>query len=125
MSAGYDPRFDAAFDETYRGGPSRGPACRHCGAPDVLGGTFRPVCARCVASLGRVAGDPASAHPEVIARLLDVSLDVVHLDTRIVIDPRDPWATPTVTPTWHFTSLWPTTGDARLVDGRVADGRLR
>lgn len=117
MSAGYDPRFDAAFDDTYRGG-SRGPACRHCGAPDVLGDTFRPVCARCVASLGRVAGDPASAHPEVIARLLDVSLDVVHLDTRIVFDRTAPWATPTVAPAWHWTSLWDS--DDRLISGKRA-----
>ena len=96
-------------------------ACRHCQAPDIVRGDGdRWTCPRCIAALGRVAGDPATAHPEVVARLQERSLDVVHLDTRIAIDPTAPWAAPTVSPRWHWTSLWPPAGDGSLINGRRA-----
>jgi hypothetical protein len=96
------------------------PLCAHCGAPDVVrgDGEMALVCPRCIAALGRVAGDPATAHPEVVARLQERSLDVVHLDTRIAIDPTAPWAAPTVSPRWHWASTWPKAGDGSLINGR-------
>lgn len=95
------------------------PECGLCQAPDPIeddGPVMR--CARCVASLARVAADPASAHPDVLARLQERSLDVVHLDTRIAWDRTAPWATPTVEPVWHWTHQWPS--DDRLITGKRA-----
>ena len=93
--------------------------CIHCFGPaDIADDGHRPVCRDCVQRLARVAADPASAHPDVLARLQGRSLDVVHLDTAIVIDPSDPWMPPTVTPRWHWTSAWAT--DDRLINGKRA-----
>lgn len=93
--------------------------CAHCGKPEgvIRGEGPKAVCRDCIAALGRVAGDPATAHPEVVARLQERSLDVVHLDTRIEVDPTAPWATPTVSPRWHWTALWPSAGDGSLCRG--------
>lgn len=72
--------------------------CSHCWTPaaDLITDTHRPVCPRCVASLGRIAADPASAHPQVVRRLEARSLDVLHLAAG----------------RWVWTSHWPGTGAA-------------
>lgn len=83
--------------------------CRICGAPDVIDmDGDRLVCPRCVMAMGRLAADPY-AHPATVREVLEArSLDVLHLARGA----------------WQWTSLWPGTGDARLLSGRVADGRL-
>lgn len=102
------------------GAHTQSPRCAHCAAPDVIrdDGGMALVCRRCIAALGRIAADPASAHPDVLARLQERSLDVVHLDTRIEVDAADPWATPTVSPVWHWTASW--ASDDRLITGKRA-----
>lgn len=87
------------------------PRCAHCSAPDVIreDGGMTLVCPRCIRSLVRIAWEPFSVPDVVRQRLLDDSLDVVGI--------RDG--------AWAWTSLWPSTGDSRCLDGRVADGRLR
>lgn len=83
------------------------PACRHCGAPDVIRGDggMTLTCARCVAALARIAGDPLSASMSVVARLEDASLDVLRLSAGAA---------------WSWTASWPATGDLRTLTGRPA-----
>lgn len=68
--------------------------CRLCGAVCDLytGDGPRRVCKACVASMGRIVAAPATAHPNVIARLERHHLDVVDL----------------AGDGWRWTSLWPT-----------------
>ena len=82
------------------------PTCAHCGAPDPIRGDggMTLVCARCIAAMGRIVVDPYSVPPTVRDRLLAASLDVADL----------------VAGAWRWTSLWPPTGDGRLIRGGVA-----
>ena len=86
------------------------PTCAHCGAPDPIrgDGPMTLVCRRCVAALGRIAAEPFSVHPNVLREIAMASIDVVALAGE----------------RWLWTVLWPGVGDARLISGRVADGRL-
>ena len=80
--------------------------CDHCGVPgaDLITDARVPVCPPCVASLGRVVGDPLSVPAAVRERLLARSLDVVGL----------------VRGQWAWTASWPGTGDDQRMRGGSA-----
>lgn len=84
------------------------PVCQHCGSREVIRGDGEMAfsCRACLRLLGTAVREPYAIPAPQRFDLLEAHLDVVDL----------------LHGEWRWTASWAT--DARLIDGRIADGRL-